>query len=103
MQYFTDGLDGLIRVDSDEPRESREFFFAVAEKLGADGAWHRLPTLILEILNGGYYRPATDEELDRLLIPTPAALMAQLIRARTFTSGTTTSEPVLGSIPLLTA
>lgn len=63
LQYFTDGLDGLIRVDSDEPVESKEFFFATAEKLGSDGAWYRQPKLILEILNSGYYRPIQENDL----------------------------------------
>jgi hypothetical protein len=103
MQYFTDGLDNLIRVDSDEPRASREFFFAEAAKLGTDGDWHRLPNLILEILNGGYYRPATEEEVQRLLIPTPEKLMARLMPARTFTSAPAMSEHPFRSIPQLTA
>lgn len=66
MQYFTDGLDGLIRVDTDAPRGSREFIFAEAEKLGADGHWYR---------GRGYYRPATNEEVQRIV----AALTGNLI------------------------
>jgi hypothetical protein len=58
LQYFTDG-HRLIRVHTDAPRRSREFFFATAEKLESDG-WHSSSELVLEILNGGYYRPASE-------------------------------------------
>jgi hypothetical protein len=67
MQYFTDGLDVLVRVDTDAPHGSKEFFFAEAGKLEADGIWHRPHNLIIEILNSGYYRPATDEEVQQAL------------------------------------
>lgn len=60
MQYFSDGLDGLIRVDTDASPGSREFFFAKAEKLGSDGAWYPRQKLIFEILNSGYYQTVTN-------------------------------------------
>lgn len=60
MQYFTNGLDGLIRVDTDAPLGSREFFFAKAEILDADGTWYQQPDLMIEIFDSGYYRPVTE-------------------------------------------
>lgn len=62
VQYFTDGLDGLIRVHTDAPRRSREFFFAKAEKLGDDDIWHRQSNLVIEILNNGYYWPLSSHQ-----------------------------------------
>jgi hypothetical protein len=56
-QYFSDGLDGLIRVYSNEEPETREFFFSRAEKLGSDGRWYDYRRAMLDIFHSGYYEP----------------------------------------------
>jgi len=90
MQYFTDGLGRLVRVDTSAARDSREFFFAKAEKLDAEGTWFQKPKLMVELLNSGYYRPATAEEIGQIIsaiIPTLDALRQGLhLSAHTFSS-----------------
>jgi hypothetical protein len=97
MQYFTDGLTGLIRVYTAAPLGSKDFFFAKAEKLGADGNWFEKPKLMFELLNSGYYEPATEDEVDQMISAmtapalTPDELLKALQLAGTFSS---TSEIV---------
>jgi hypothetical protein len=95
MQYYTDGLDSLIRVDTDAPPSSQEFFLARAEALDDDGTWCEQGHLTSEILNSGYYRSATADEVARIIseaIPVPAF-------TRTFSSTATTNRDysVVGS------
>jgi hypothetical protein len=100
MQYFTNGLDGLIRVDTDAPRGSREFFFAKAEILDADGTWFEQRKLMLEILDSGYFRPATPDEADQIIsrvaqpIPTPEDLVPPPVPTFTYVAETV-REPAL--------
>src|ERR1700722_9871383 len=93
MQYFTDGLNGFIRVDTAAPLGSRDFFFAKAEKLDANGAWFEKSKLMFELLNSGYYEPATPEEVDQMrsatVVLTPAELIEGLhFNVHTFSSTT---------------
>jgi hypothetical protein len=108
MRYYTDGLDNLIRVDTDAPRGSQEFFFARAEILDTDGTWYPQSHLTSEILDSGYYRSATADEVGRIIsatIPTPAALMRQLVFTRTFSSteAIKLEDSLVGSAPRLSA
>lgn len=85
MQYFTDGVSGFIRVNTVAPIGSREFFFAKAEKLDAEGTWFEKPKLMVELLNSGYYEPATDDEV-AYIISIADLTPDEMIGAHTFSS-----------------
>ncbi len=101
MQYYTDGLDGLIRVDTDAPRGSQEFFFARAEALDTDGTWCQQGHLTSEILDSGYYRPATADEVSRIISETSP--IPAVTRTFSSTERIKRDDSMVGSGTLLSA
>jgi hypothetical protein len=68
--YFADGDQALIRIRSDAPMGSQDFYDADAERFTARGGWGPSRSgynLASEAVNSGEYMPVSDAEAMRVM------------------------------------